>query len=39
MYSFDFYGEDGIPLGEGAGTYKIEISQDEEGDVKLYCVD
>ena len=36
-YLFEWYGSD--PIGEGTGVYKLEITQDQEGLVRLLCVD
>ena len=38
-YSLYFYGPYGHSIGEGSGTYQIEIRQAEEGDVMLRCAD
>jgi len=37
-YFFEWYATDPI-AGEGTGVYKIEITQDQEGLVSLYCAD
>ena len=38
-YLLGWYGGTTHGIGEGAGTYKIEISQDHEGLIALSCVD